>query len=531
MTDPLLHFHGAAGSVTGSCFLLEHSGIRTLIDCGMFQGSKTEKELNYRPFPFEAASVHSVILTHAHIDHSGLLPKLVKAGFQGPIYCSAPTLDLCTIMLQDSGHIQEMEVEQLNRRHKSRSNQVIEPIYTAADAQAAMTQFRSIAYNQWHEVDGGLRFRLWDAGHLLGSASVEVELSTGDETIHMLFSGDIGPQHKLFEAAPDAPKDIDFLICESTYGDREREEASSEGRRRQLCQIVRAANHQNGVLLIPSFAVERTQELLADLNALMDANDLPRIPVFIDSPLASRATAVFKRHARMMVNGDLLIRALDASNVRFTETAEQSKALDFVHGFHIIIAASGMCEAGRIRHRLKNWLWREEATILQVGFQAAGTLGRILQDGAHTVKIQGEQIAVRATIKSLDAYSGHADATELDDWIAARLPIRRGLFLVHGEPKAIDAFMRRQSERQSAPAILAPKLDTVYRLTKASAVAAPMAATPPRLKAEEVGHFDWHNDFQSIVLDLDEKLREAADQKRRAVILRRVRNALRDDVI
>ncbi len=529
MAAPLLHFHGAAGSVTGSCFLLDRSGTRILIDCGMFQGSKTEKELNYRAFPFDAPAIHSVILTHAHIDHSGLLPKLTKAGFQGPIYCTAPTLDLCAIMLQDSAHIQEAEVEQLNRRHKSRSDQPIEPIYTVADAQAAMTQFHSVPYKEWHEIEEGIRFRLWDAGHLLGSASVEIEMTANNETMCILFSGDIGPQHKLFEAVPDAPSAIDYLICETTYGDRERENVSQQARRHQLRQIVKEASRPNGALLIPSFAVERTQELLADLNTLMDANDLPRIPIIIDSPLASRATAVFKRNARNMLNGDLLIRALDGKNVRFTETVEQSKALDLIREFHIVIAASGMCEAGRIRHRLKNWLWREEATILLVGFQAAGTLGRILQDGANTVKIQGEQIAVRATIKSFDAYSGHADATELDDWIAARMPVRSGLFLVHGEPKATDQFMRRQVRRKSMPAILQPKLDDIYRLTKDRAVAVSTAAPPPRLKADEVGHFDWHNDYQSLVLDLDEKLRDAADQKRRAIILRRVREALHSD--
>ncbi|NLS20367.1 MBL fold metallo-hydrolase [Rhizobium sp. P40RR-XXII] len=526
MADPLLRFHGAAGSVTGSCFLLEHAGTRTLIDCGMFQGSKTEKELNYRPFPFEASSIHSVILTHAHIDHSGLLPKLVKAGFQGPIYCTAATSDLCTIMLQDSGHIQEMEVEQLNRRNKSRFRQMIEPIYTVADAQAAMTQFRSIGYKEWQETEGALRFRFWDAGHLLGSASVELELVSSDGTIRMLFSGDIGPQHKLFEAVPEAPEDFDYLICESTYGDRERDDASPEARRRQLRQIVSQAYHPNGALLIPSFAVERTQELLADLNTLMDANELQRIPIIIDSPLASRATSVFKRHARSLSNSDLLLRALNAKNVRFTETAEQSKAIDLIHGFHIIIAASGMCEAGRIRHRLKNWLWHDEATILLVGFQAAGTLGRILQDGAHAVKIQGEQIAVRATIQSLDAYSGHADATELENWILARLPIRKGLFLVHGEPAAIGQLSSRISGHRGVPIVLEPELDSAYHLTKDGAVASVATTSPPRLRAEEVGHFDWHNDYQSLVLDLDEELRQAADEKRRAIILRRVRKAL-----
>lgn len=531
MTDPILRFHGAAGSVTGSCFILEHAGFRTMIDCGMFQGSKTEKELNYRPFPFEPSSIHSVILTHAHIDHSGLLPKLVKAGFRGPIYCTPATVDLCTIMLQDSGHIQEAEVEQLNRRNRHRSHAAIEPIYTVDDARAAMTQFRAVPYKEWQEGQNGLRFRFWDAGHLLGSASVEVELTAADGPIRILFSGDVGPEHKLLEYAPDAPENLDYVICESTYGDRERDDASQDARRQQLCQIVSQAYHPNGALLIPSFAVERTQELLADLYALMEANKLPHSPVIIDSPLASRATAIFERHAPSLPNGGLLLKALKSHNIRFTESAEQSKAVDLTRGFHIIIAASGMCEAGRIRHRLKNWLWRDEGTVLFVGFQAEGTLGRILQDGARTVKILGEEIVVRAAIRSLEAYSGHADATELVGWIAEREPIRSGLFLVHGEPAAIDQLKTRLSGRKSLPTIFTPKLDSGYRLMKSGAVELGPAASLPRLSADEVGHRDWHNDYQSVILDLEERLRQAADQKRRAVILRRIRRALQDDTI
>jgi metallo-beta-lactamase family protein len=526
MTDPILRFHGAAGSVTGSCFVIEHAGSRVMVDCGMFQGSKTEKELNYRPFPFAPASIEAVILTHAHIDHSGLIPKLVKAGFKGPVLCTPATLDLCTIMLQDSGHIQEAEVEQLNRRNRRRFRDTHEPIYTAEDACDAMAQFRAVDYAEWHNVGQILRFRFWNAGHLLGSASVEIELPTSGTPVRMLFSGDIGPGHKLLEPAPEAPKDVDYLICESTYGDRDRENASDLARRSQLREIVAKANNPNGALLIPSFAVERTQELLADLNALMEAGDLARCPIVIDSPLASRATAVFKRHARSIPNGRLLIKALESSNVRFTDTAEQSRAIDFIRGFHIIIAASGMCEAGRIRHRLKNWLWRDEGTVLLVGFQAEGTLGRILQDGAHTVKIQGDEIAVRATIRTLDTYSGHADATELTNWIAARQPVRSSLFLVHGEPAASQGLLSRLIARNLGKATVLPTLDASYHLTDGGAVQVAVNEPLPRLMPKDVGHADWHNEYQSTVLDLRERLDQAADSKGRAVILRRVKRAL-----
>ncbi|MBB4172002.1 MBL fold metallo-hydrolase [Rhizobium sp. BK538] len=530
MADLKISFHGAAGSVTGSCFLLETGSSRILIDCGMFQGSKTEKELNYRPFPFDPTQIDAVLLTHAHIDHSGLLPKLAKAGYSGPIYATTPTMELCGIMLQDSGHIQESEVKQFNRRGRRRAREPVEPIYTAEDARSVMPQFVCLPYKQWQETVGGIRFRFWDAGHLLGSASIEVEAALAGDPQRLLFSGDVGSRYKLLEGDPQGPTGVDYLICESTYGDREREDYTQEARRGRLQRVVAKANNGNGVLLIPSFAVERTQEVLTDLIALMDAGSLPRTPIMIDSPLASRATEVFKAQSRELENRSAFLRALNAPNVRFTETAEQSKALDLVRGFHIIIAASGMCEAGRIRHRLRNWLWRSECTVLFVGFQATGTLGRILEDGARVVRIQGDEIEVRANIATLDAYSGHADASELEEWVTARTPIRKGLFLVHGETTARSVLSDRLSKTVSAP-ILLPSLDESYLLSKDGAhLATP--SKPRRLEPEQLGHADWHNDYQSFVLDLSDRLDKAADRKGRAVILRRLRRALDpDDVI
>jgi metallo-beta-lactamase family protein len=376
MTHTRLTFHGAARSVTGSCFRLETDQGQILIDCGMFQGSKTEKELNYRPFPFTAGKIAAVILSHAHIDHSGLLPKLVKHGFSGPIHATPATIDLAGVMLPDSAHIQEIEVEQFNRRAARRDRGSVTPIYTTADAAACLALFQPQPYDTWFAVLPGLRARFWNAGHLLGSASIEIELAKAEgDAQRILFSADIGPDHKLMHPDPEGPCGVDYLICESTYGDRDRIDATAERRRELLREEVRAAMHPNGAMLIPSFAVERAQELISDLRRLIAEGALPKIPIYVDSPLATKATRVFAKHHRDLEEGAVLMKGLKSRHMHFTETREQSIALDRVQGFHIVIAASGMCDAGRIRHRLKNWLWREEGTVLFTGFQAVGSLG------------------------------------------------------------------------------------------------------------------------------------------------------------
>ena len=523
-----LHFYGAARTVTGSCFLLETDTARVLVDCGMFQGSKSERELNYQPFPFRVGGISALCLTHAHIDHSGLVPKLVKAGFDGPINATAGTADLASIMLPDSGYIQEMEVNQLNRRNSRRGRETVSPIYTEEDAVACLEQFRPVAYGQWLDVVPGVRARYWNAGHLLGSASIEMEVAQGggEKPLRLLFSGDVGPDHKLLQPDPDGPRDLDYVVLESTYGDTDRAGTTIERRRRILRDEVRAAMRPSGVLLIPSFAVERTQELLVDLMELVEAGELPAIPIFIDSPLASKASAVFKRHAGELRNGSDLIEALDSHSVRFTETVEQSKAIDRIHSFHIIIAASGMCEAGRIRHHLKAWLWRDEATVLFVGFQAQGTLGRILQEGASTVRIQGEEIKVRARMRTLDLYSGHADGPELKAWLADRLPVRRGVFLVHGEDPALKALQSSLGDLAHVPGAVIPQIDDVYDLAGEQAVR--IERHEERLSGASAGHRDWHNDYAQLLLEINEAVEAAADRKAKAVVIRRIRNALKD---
>lgn len=516
MNKPRLRFLGAAGTVTGSCFLLETGAASVMVDCGLFQGPKTEKELNYRPLPVRADGLDAVILTHAHIDHSGLLPRLVRDGYGGPIYATAATVDLCSVMLPDSGHIQEMEVEQLNRRNARRGRKPVVPIYDAADAADVLTQFRPAQYDRWTPVAPGIEARFWNAGHLLGSASVELR----SDGMSILFSGDVGPRHKLLQEDPAGPAGIDYLVCESTYGDRAREPVTDEGRRRHLRDEVRAAIAARGPLIIPSFAVERTQELLVDLTLLVESGELPAIPIFIDSPLATKASAVFARHHGDIEQGDVLRRAMQSAQVRFTETVEQSKAISRIHGFFIVISASGMCEAGRIRHHLRDWLWRAEATILLIGYQAQGTLGRILQDGAPRVRIQGDAIEVRARIRTMDLYSGHADAGGLIDWISARRPIGRGIFLVHGEAPAREALRARLDDKN----IFLPQLDDIYELT-ADGARSVVPATR-RMAPEKLGHLDSHNDLSRLLLDIGTAVDRIADERGRAVLIRRLRRAL-----
>ena len=522
-----LTFHGAARTVTGSCYVLEANGSRVMIDCGMFQGSKTERELNYRAFPFEPAAITAMILTHAHIDHAGLIPKLVKHGFTAKIHCTPATADLCGIMLPDSGFIQEMEVKQLNRRNVKRGRDEVQPIYTLEDAMKSLGHFSGIGFKTWFEPSPGIRARLWNAGHMLGSASVEVEVTESDKKpLRILFSGDIGPDNKMLQPDPEAPTNFDFVICESTYGGRDRFERNEDGRREVLANEVNGAAKRKGALLIPSFAVERTQELVTDLVLLMEQDKIPKTNIFIDSPLASKATQIFTKHAKELQHGDDLARAFQSPYVRATESVDDSKALARFTGFRIIVAASGMCDAGRIRHHLKNHLWQSSTTVLLAGFQAEGSLGRILQDGTKMVTIMGETITVKAAINRIEDYSGHADGPELVQWVQERLPIARSIFLTHGEEDgqlslADDLLGLGLAE----DCILRPSLDSVYELSS-EACALLAGETKPRIDPEMVARLDSHNDMADLILDIQDMMTKTADEKSRGIIIRRLRKAL-----
>lgn len=528
--DPILRFHGAAQGVTGSCYEIQTQYSRILIDCGLFQGSKSERELNYSPFPFPPDTIDAVILTHAHIDHSGLLPKLVKQGFSGPIHATKATIDLCSVMLPDSAHIQEAELEQRNRRNSQRGKPHVEPIYTLEDTAACMLLFRAIEYGVWTSIAQGIRVRFWNAGHLLGSSSVEIEIDTDEHggTRSILFSGDIGPGHKLLQPEPEGPSGVDYLICESTYGDRDRPDISPEARRSLLGEIVREAEKAKGPLIIPSFAVERTQELLVDLYLLMKTGEVPKTMVFLDSPLATRANAIFERHANEIDNGRILKQALISPDFRCTETVEQSKAINRLNGYFVIIAASGMCDAGRIRHHLKANLWRKNATVMLAGYQVQGSLGRILLDGAQRVHIHGEEVEVKAHIRVFDLYSGHADATELVAWIEARMPVRQSVFLTHGEETGLEGLSHRLSGLISPDRIFMPRLDDAFRLTSKGCLQVELNE-PRRMKPEKIARLDWHNDLTKLLLDVTETVEAAADDRGRATIIRQIYRALKND--
>jgi len=521
-----LTFHGAAGCVTGFCARLETGRATLLVDCGMFQGSKTLKGLNYEPFPFDAHDVDAVLLTHAHIDHSGLLPKLMNAGFEGPIYATAGTRDLCAVMLPDAGDIQESEVRQLNRRNQRRGRPEVEPIYTVQDAGRCMELFQKVKLGEPAEVAPGVTATYWEAGHILGSAAIELRIETEEGPVTLMFSGDLGPGGRDYTPDPEGPAGVDHLILESTYGDRERLTVSGEGRRALLAKELNDAHAAGGPLLIPAFAVERSQELLADIITLMEDRQVPEADIFLDSPLAIEATEVFQKRGWNRATGVNPFEGLrNIGRLKFLRHPSESDQLERLAGWHLIIAASGMCDAGRVRKHLKRLLWRRQATVLISGYQAVGTLGRILQEGARRVSIQGDDIQVRARIRSLDVYSGHADAAGLVTWAKARSPVAGRIFLAHGEPAALVGLEARL-ETAGFPAgqMAAPSMDEAFLLAKRDATPEPTQAR--RIAANAAAKADWHNARAQLLMQLNERLGEASNDRAREEIIAQLAAAL-----
>ncbi|HSA55268.1 MAG TPA: MBL fold metallo-hydrolase [Gemmatimonadaceae bacterium] len=447
-----LQFAGAAREVTGSCHLVRVNGRQIALDCGLFQGHRAEADASNRRLPVPTSELDAIVLSHAHIDHAGRIPFLVREGFAGRIFCTAATRDLSAYMLMDSAQIQEKDAAFLARRKRS----FIEPLYGARDVASMLEQTVGVPYHQTFDVVPGVRARFLDAGHILGSASVILDCNDGARHRRLVFSGDIGRAGLAIIRDPEFPTEADAVIMESTYGDRDH--PPLEDARAVLGQVIRDTAARGGRVLIPAFAVGRTQELLYDLHALARAGRIPRIPVFIDSPLAIDVTSVFELHPDCFDSAEDLVERVQHlfrfDLLRYTREASESKALNDLRGPMVIIAASGMAESGRILHHLGHGASEPRNTILIVGFQAAHTLGRRLVEKRPMIKVFGEEIPLRAQVVVLNGYSAHADRRGLVDWITrvrASSPGLERVFLVHGEPAAQDTL---------AAALRAKGLDT-----------------------------------------------------------------------
>lgn len=439
-----------------------------LVDCGLFQGGKNIKERNYSDFPFDPSEVDFLLLTHAHIDHCGLIPKLYKHGFKGPVIATAPTVELCTAVLPDSGFIQEMEVERKNRKYQRSGLPLLEPIYTAAEAQHCLQYFQGVNYDEFWQIKPGITVRFKDAGHILGSAIVEIWLESGTGTCKLVFTGDLGNFDRSMTNDPSPIDHANYLIIESTYGDRRHKEIGN--RREILAEIIHDTFKRGGNVIIPAFAIERTQDLLYNLHLLIEENKIQGKDIYIDSPLAITATEIFCRHQHLFDEEFAELRRakqghcpLYLPGLRFSRTAEESMALNRIKSGAIIISASGMADAGRIKHHLKHNLWRPESTVVFIGYQAPGTLGRRLIDGEKQVRIHGEEIKVQAQIVNLEGFSAHADQQGILRWMNNFKKPPQRIFVTHGEPQSAIALAELLREQLKTEVVI-PKYLAQYDL-------------------------------------------------------------------
>ncbi len=450
-----IQFCGASVGVTGSCHLITTENHKILLDCGQFQGGKAQDALNYEEFPFDPAEIDLVILSHAHIDHCGRIPLLVKRGFKGDIYCTDATADLLDVMLRDSGYIHEKEAEWKNRKNERAGRAMVEPLYTYNDAVDSLKFVKPVLYDQLVELNDQMKMVFNDAGHILGSAITELWITEDDNVSKLVFSGDLGVMERPILRNPTIIKKADYVIMETTYGNRLHPKNSMDVKK--LMDIIRKTAKRGGTTVIPSFAVGRTQELIYELNRVYDSDseyhkDFENIMVYVDSPMATTATEVFKKNAQVfddetkeyIMKGD---NPLDFKNLKFTRTSEESIWLNTDNEPKVVISASGMCEAGRIRHHLKHNLWNSRSSIIFVGYQAEGTLGKVLVDGAKEVTLFGEKIQVNAEIYNLEGFSGHADRDGLLAWLKGFRKEPKHIFLVHGEQQAKEDFAETVRKR------------------------------------------------------------------------------------
>jgi metallo-beta-lactamase family protein len=450
-----IEFLGATRMVTGSCFHLTDGKVQFLVDCGMYQGRNSE-ETNKEPFRFEPGAIDYLLLTHAHIDHSGLIPKLVKEGFKGRIITTGATADLAEILLLDSAHIQEKDAEwQTKKAFRMGRDQVYEPLYNVKDVESALPFFDRKSYGTVEELGDGVKYRFVDAGHILGSGTLEVWYRHNGSERKIVFSGDIGKKGNPVMRDPQRVEQADYVVMESTYGNR-----LHKGFKESIDEMASAIEktfRQKGNVLIPAFAVGRTQDILYILNMLVKKGRLRDLDVYIDSPLADKATKVYVSHKDLFDPADIDLFPFSSSSdlrIHFTTTVEESQALNKIKSGAIIIAGSGMCEGGRIRHHFKHNLWRPECSIIFTGFQVRGTLGRHIIDGTRTVHVLGEEIAVRARVYTIGGFSAHADQKELLDWAGA-FSNRPEFFIVHGEEEVAlqfeEALQRRLHVKTHVP--------------------------------------------------------------------------------
>jgi len=440
-----LSFLGAARNVTGSRYLLETNNARILVDCGLYQEREFTSR-NWEPFLIPPRTIDAVLLTHAHLDHCGLLPKLVREGFRGKIYCTTATSEIAQIILLDSAHLQEEDAEFKKKRHertRKRGPFPEMPLYTVADAEASFPLFSPVKYGEAVPASDGVKATFYDAGHVLGSSMIKVEVGQGGEKRTIVFSGDVGRWDRPILRDPTILDNLDYILIESTYGGRVHETLPDITD--SLSEIINSTHKAGGNLIIPSFALERSQEVLYYMNQLLIENRVPHLLVFLDSPMAISITEVFKRHSELFDEEmSQLVREnkspFDFPNLIMTETTEQSKAINHIAGTVMIIAGSGMCTGGRIKHHLVANISKRRSTILFVGYQAIGTLGRQIIDGANKVRILGKHYPVRARIEQIHGFSSHADRNELLRWLSRPKMAPRRVFVVHGESESAEQF-------------------------------------------------------------------------------------------